>query len=178
VNRSIKAVGADFIGAVKCSGIASANFSRAFEVKKDANIENALSEYRKEKTRIEHEITNIKKSIAAAQATVNAMNAKIKACNSSDYTAQIRSANNNIDYYKREMNKATDTRAKEEASVQYRAAQKQKEQAEASQRTNNYNKADYEGQKNMADKTVNECNAQKKNLEKRLAQVKEIIRLF
>jgi chromosome segregation ATPase len=177
-NKSINKVGSDFTKAVKCSGIAGADFSYVFEVKEDANFRNALREYRKEKPRIEQEIVNVNRSISSAQSTVDDMKAKIKACDSNNYNSQIRNASNDMDYYKREMNKATDERKKEEFEGQYRSAQKRKEQAEAAKRSNDRNRADYDSQKKTAENNLSNCKSQKKNLEKRLSQVEEIIRLF
>ena len=177
-NNSIKSVGATFLSAINCSEIASADFSSIFEVRQDSNTQGALSEFQKEKTRVELEIINVKKSIANAEATINDLNAKIRACDSANYSSQIRNESNNMDCYKREMNNATNERAKEEAQGQYRQAQRAKESAEADQRTNSRNRAEYASQKVSAERALDGYNSQKQNLEKRLEQVIEIINLF
>lgn len=177
-NNSIKSVGATFMSAIKCSGIAGADFSSIFAVKQDSNTQGALSEYRKEKSRVEQEIANLKRSIASAEATVNEMNARIRACDSTSYSSAIRNASNNMDYYRREGNKTSDPRAKEEAQAQYRQARRSKESAEANQRANSRNRNEYAGQKKSAERAREGLSSQKHNLEKRLAQVIEIINLF
>lgn len=177
-NKTIKSVGENFLRAIKCSGIAGADFSSIFEVKQDANTQGALAEYHKEKSRVEQEIESLKKSIASAEAIVGDLNAKIRACDNTSYSSAIRTAGNNMDSYKRKMNNATDARAKEDAQVQYRQAQRTKESAEANQRANSRNRAEYAGQKRTAENSLNDQNSQKHNLEKRLTQVIEIINLF
>ncbi len=177
-NNSIKSVGATFLSAIKCSGMAGADFSSIFAVKQDSNTQGALSEYRKEKSRVEQEIAKLKRSIASAENTINNLNAKIGACDSTNYSSAIRNASNNMDYYKREMNKTSDARAKEEAQAQYRQAQRTKENAEGNQRANSRNRAEYANQKSSAENALNGFNSQKHNMEKRLAQVTEIINLF
>lgn len=177
-NNSVKAVGNNFAKAVKCSGFANADFSYIFEVKEDANITNALSEFRKEKTRIEEEIIDTDKKISSAQSIIDDMNAKIKACDNNNFNSQIRSASNDMDDNKRKMDRATSDSDREHYSSQYSAAKRRKEQAEAAKRTNDINRANYVSQKNAAEKLKSDLSGEKKNLEKRLKNVNEIINLF
>ncbi len=177
-NQSIKAVGDNFLSAIKCSGIVNADFASIFEVKQDFYTINALSEYQKEKCRVEQEIEKVKQSINKADATVSDLNAKIRYCDSLNYSAQIRSAANDMDYYRRAMNRASDARSRDDAQSQYRSAQREKENAEANQRTNSRNRAEYVDQKNSQERMLDDFKSQKHDLNKRLDQVTEIINLF
>jgi len=177
-NSSLRAVGENFLTAVKCSGIASADFSGVFEIKEDLNLSSALSEYLKEKARIQQEIAGINVSISNTQASIDSLNSKIRACDSTSYFSQIRSASSEVEEYRTAANRATNSKAKEEAQSRCSAAQRKKEQVEAASRANTRNRNEYASQKNYAENTLSDYNGQKKNFNNRLSQVEEIISLF
>ncbi len=177
-NNFLQTIGVDFTRAVKCDGIIGADFTEIFGIKESADLNNALSEYCKEKSRIEQEISNINRDISEVQSSINELNSKISSCDNNNYSWQIRVADREMDEYRRNANRASDAGKREEALGQYRAAQRRKEQAEAERRTNERNRNNYVSQKRAAENTLSECEEKKKNLQKRVEQVREIIRLF
>ena len=80
-NKASTDAGSDYKGCVRCDGVTSANFTDKFDSKSvtgDTNSNNALSELRKEQSRIERTIAELERNIRTLENNIETYKANIR----------------------------------------------------------------------------------------------------
>ena len=180
VERDIQSIGADYRTAVICTARSARDFISIFSASSDNSAQDALTEFQAERARCEQEIAELERNIQITRNNIERLNSSIRTTenNINQLNQQLRRIGGEIDFARSTMNRSQTDAQRSSASSSYSSARNRFNQTQANVRSNERQRDDFVSQRNTEKGILEEQLTLLSELQSRLSQVIEIIRLF
>jgi len=179
-NLTVKELATSFASAVSHSELRNADFASVFEVRVDDSIHNAKTSFVNERQRVEQEVTDQQKDLQNTHDHIDELCRRIRTIdnNISNLNQNIRIAQNRVDDFRRQANRANCDTVREELMSRVRIEERNRDNFTALRSTSNRTRETTLGQINKANDNLSNLRSSIRTYERRLRDIEQIISLF